>query len=103
MKGDALAKSDQAKQNDKELGENQDKKTGNVFFQEIMTMRAEVEQAAEPEDRINLCIELQQGFVLPAFAPGNDAAEDVGAGSVAAHSHDDCRRKVCKGKHEQQH
>ncbi len=103
MEGDALPEPEQTKQNDEELGEHQDKKTGDVFPQEIMAMDAEVEQAGEPEDGIDFCIELQYAFVAPAFAPDGNATQDITQGSIAAEGNDEQRRKIHKGKQEQQH
>lgn len=103
MERNALPEPEQAEQNDEKLGENQDKKTRGMLSEKVVAMSAKVEQAAEPEDRIDLCIELKQGFVRCAFLPCDDATKDIAERSIAAESHDDCRRKIGKGKHQQQH
>lgn len=103
MKGDTLAEPEQAEQNNEELGEDQDKKTSDVFSQEIMAVNTEVKQAAKPKDGIDLRIELQQVFITPAFAPGHDAANHIANYSVKAQDHDSSLRKIHESKHEQQH
>ncbi len=94
---------EQAEEDNKDLGKDQHKKTGDVFLQKIVAMNAQVKQAAEPEDGIDLGIELQQVFISSAFTPHHDAADHIAHHGIQAQANDGGRRKVHEGKHKEQH
>jgi hypothetical protein len=94
---------EQAEEDNEDLGEDQHEKTGDVLLQKIVAVNAQVKQAAEPEDGIDLCIELQQVFIPSAFAPHHDAADHIAGHRINAKGNNGRRRKVHEGKHEQQH